>query len=124
MDGEVAAIRHGVAGIDRQVHQRICSITAAVGINGGGRRAPGWKAISTRSPTSRSSTLWHCKPEAEASTGLIHDQMVASFNRGLSRASSKVHLSRTPEAGVVIRRYLEEGAQRPARSPPATRIRA
>jgi uncharacterized protein (TIGR02301 family) len=47
--------------------------------------------------------------EAEAPTGDRHDQMVASFNRGYRGFQQSYH-SCTPEAGVVIRRYLEEGA--------------
>ena len=47
--------------------------------------------------------------EAEAPTGDRHDQMVASFNRGY-RGFQQSYRSCTPEAGVVIRRYLEEGA--------------
>jgi uncharacterized protein (TIGR02301 family) len=47
--------------------------------------------------------------DAEAPTGDRHDQMVASFNRGY-RGFQQSYRSCTPEAGVVIRRYLEEGA--------------
>jgi len=47
--------------------------------------------------------------EAEAPTGDRHDQMVASFNRGY-RGFQQSYRSCTPAAGVVIRRYLEEGA--------------
>ena len=47
--------------------------------------------------------------EAEAPTGDRHDQMVASFNRGY-HGFQQSYRSCTPEAGVVIRRYLEEGA--------------
>ena len=47
--------------------------------------------------------------DAEAPTGDRHDQMVASFNRGY-RGFQQSYRSCTPAAGVVIRRYLEEGA--------------
>ena len=47
--------------------------------------------------------------EAEAPTGDRHDQMVASFNRGY-RGFQQSYRSCTPAAGVVIQRYLEEGA--------------
>jgi uncharacterized protein (TIGR02301 family) len=47
--------------------------------------------------------------EAEAPTGDRHDQMVASFNRGY-RGFQQSYRSCTPAAGVVIRRYLQEGA--------------
>jgi uncharacterized protein (TIGR02301 family) len=47
--------------------------------------------------------------EAEAPAGDRHDQMVASFNRGY-RGFQQSYRSCTPAAGVVIRRYLEEGA--------------
>jgi uncharacterized protein (TIGR02301 family) len=47
--------------------------------------------------------------DAEAPTGDRHDQMVASFNRGY-RGFQQSYRSCTPAAGVVIQRYLEEGA--------------
>jgi uncharacterized protein (TIGR02301 family) len=47
--------------------------------------------------------------DAEAPTGDRHDQMVASFNRGY-RGFQQSYRSCTPAAVVVIRRYLEEGA--------------
>jgi len=47
--------------------------------------------------------------EAEAPNGDRHDQMVASFNRGY-RGFQQSYRSCTPAAGVVIHRYLEEGA--------------
>ncbi len=48
--------------------------------------------------------------EAEAPNGDRHDQMVASFNRGY-RGFQQSYRSCTPAAGLVIRRYLEEGAK-------------
>jgi uncharacterized protein (TIGR02301 family) len=47
--------------------------------------------------------------DAEAPIGERHEQMVASFNRGY-RGFQQSYRSCTPAAGVVIRRYLEEGA--------------
>jgi uncharacterized protein (TIGR02301 family) len=47
--------------------------------------------------------------DTEAPTGDRHDQMVASFNRGY-RGFQQSYRTCTPAAGVVIRRYLEEGA--------------
>jgi uncharacterized protein (TIGR02301 family) len=47
--------------------------------------------------------------DAEAPTGERHEQMIASFNRGY-RGFQQSYRSCTPAAGVVIRRYLEEGA--------------
>jgi uncharacterized protein (TIGR02301 family) len=47
--------------------------------------------------------------DAEAPTGERHDQMVASFNRGY-RGFQQSYRTCTPAAGVVIRRYLQEGA--------------
>ena len=47
--------------------------------------------------------------DAEAPAGDRRDQMVAGFNRGY-RGFQQSYRSCTPEAGVVIRRYLEEGA--------------
>jgi len=47
--------------------------------------------------------------DAEAPVGDRHDQMVASFNRGY-RGFQQSYRSCTPSAVVVIRRYLEEGA--------------
>jgi uncharacterized protein (TIGR02301 family) len=48
--------------------------------------------------------------DAEAPTGNRHDQMIASFNRGYRGFQQSYHTC-TPAAGVVIRRYLEEGAK-------------
>ncbi len=48
--------------------------------------------------------------DAEAPTGDRHDQMVASFNRGY-RGFQQSYRTCTPAAGVVIRRYLDEGAK-------------
>jgi uncharacterized protein (TIGR02301 family) len=48
--------------------------------------------------------------EAEAPTGVRHDQMVASFNRGY-RGFQQSYRTCTPAANLVIRRYLEEGAK-------------
>ena len=48
--------------------------------------------------------------DAEAPAGDRHDQMVASFNRGY-RGFQQSYRSCTPAAGVVIRRYLDEGAK-------------
>jgi len=48
--------------------------------------------------------------DAEASAGDRHDQMVASFNRGY-RGFQQSYRTCTPAAGVVIRRYLDEGAK-------------
>jgi uncharacterized protein (TIGR02301 family) len=48
--------------------------------------------------------------EAEAPTGNRHNEMVAGFNRGY-RGFQQSYRSCTPAADVVIRRYLEEGAQ-------------
>jgi uncharacterized protein (TIGR02301 family) len=48
--------------------------------------------------------------DAEASAGNRHDQMIASFNRGYRGFQQSYHTC-TPAAGVVIRRYLEEGAK-------------
>lgn len=47
--------------------------------------------------------------DAEAPAGGRHDQMVQSFNRGY-RGFQQSYRSCTPAAGVVIQRYLEEGA--------------
>jgi uncharacterized protein (TIGR02301 family) len=47
--------------------------------------------------------------DAEAPVGDRHDQMIASFNRGY-RGFQQSYRTCTPAAGVVIRRYLEEGA--------------
>jgi uncharacterized protein (TIGR02301 family) len=47
--------------------------------------------------------------DTEAPTGDRHDQMVASFNRGY-RGFQQSYRTCTPAAGVVIRRYLAEGA--------------
>jgi uncharacterized protein (TIGR02301 family) len=47
--------------------------------------------------------------DAEAPSGDRHDQMVASFNRGY-RGFQQSYRSCTPAAVVVIRRYLDEGA--------------
>jgi uncharacterized protein (TIGR02301 family) len=48
--------------------------------------------------------------DAEAPTGDRHDQMVASFNRGY-RGFQQSYRTCTPAAGVVIRRYLDEGTK-------------
>ncbi|MGO9046880.1 MAG: TIGR02301 family protein [Xanthobacteraceae bacterium] len=48
--------------------------------------------------------------DAEAPNGDRHDQMVASFNRGY-RGFQQSYRTCTPAAGLVIRRYLEEGAK-------------
>ena len=47
--------------------------------------------------------------DAETSAGNRHDQMVASFNRGY-RGFQQSYRSCTPAAGVVMHRYLQEGA--------------
>ena len=47
--------------------------------------------------------------DAEAPNGDRHDQMIASFNRGY-RGFAQSYRTCTPAAGVVIRRYLDEGA--------------
>ena len=47
--------------------------------------------------------------DAEAPAGNRHDQMVASFNRGY-RGFQQSYRSCTPAAGVVMHRYLQEGA--------------
>jgi len=47
--------------------------------------------------------------DAEAPSGQRRDQMVASFNRGY-RGFQQSYRTCTPAAGVVIRRYLVEGA--------------
>jgi uncharacterized protein (TIGR02301 family) len=48
--------------------------------------------------------------DAEAPAGDRHDQMIASFNRGY-RGFQQSYRTCTPAAGVVIRRYLDEGAK-------------
>jgi uncharacterized protein (TIGR02301 family) len=48
--------------------------------------------------------------DAEAPTGKRHDAMVQSFNRGYL-GFRQSYRTCTPAAKVVIRRYLEEGAQ-------------
>jgi uncharacterized protein (TIGR02301 family) len=48
--------------------------------------------------------------DAEAPGGDRHDAMVASFNRGY-RGFQQSYRTCTPAAGVVIRRYLDEGAR-------------
>jgi uncharacterized protein (TIGR02301 family) len=48
--------------------------------------------------------------EAEAPTGKRHDDMVQSFNRGYL-GFQQSYRTCTPAAKIVIRRYLEEGAQ-------------
>jgi uncharacterized protein (TIGR02301 family) len=48
--------------------------------------------------------------DAEAPIGDRHDQMVASFNRGY-RGFQQSYRNCTPAAGLVIRRYLDEGAK-------------
>jgi uncharacterized protein (TIGR02301 family) len=47
--------------------------------------------------------------DAEAPAGNRHDQMMASFNRGY-RGFQQSYRSCTPAAGVVMHRYLQEGA--------------
>jgi uncharacterized protein (TIGR02301 family) len=47
--------------------------------------------------------------DAEAPGGQRHEAMVASFNRGY-RGFQQSYRTCTPAAGLVIRRYLEEGA--------------
>lgn len=47
--------------------------------------------------------------DAEAPSGQRHEAMVASFNRGY-RGFQQSYRTCTPAAGMVIRRYLEEGA--------------
>jgi uncharacterized protein (TIGR02301 family) len=47
--------------------------------------------------------------DAEAPGGERHEAMVASFNRGY-RGFQQSYRTCTPAAGMVIRRYLEEGA--------------
>lgn len=47
--------------------------------------------------------------DAEAPAGQRHDAMVASFNRGY-RGFQQSYRTCTPSAGLVIRRYLAEGA--------------
>jgi uncharacterized protein (TIGR02301 family) len=47
--------------------------------------------------------------DTEAPGGQRHEAMVASFNRGY-RGFQQSYRSCTPAAGMVIRRYLEEGA--------------
>ena len=47
--------------------------------------------------------------DAEAPNGDRHDQMIASFNRGY-RGFAQSYRTCTPAAGVVIHRYLDEGA--------------
>jgi uncharacterized protein (TIGR02301 family) len=48
--------------------------------------------------------------DAEAPTGKRHDDMVESFNRGYL-GFQQSYRTCTPTAKIVIRRYLEEGAQ-------------
>ena len=48
--------------------------------------------------------------DAEAPSGKRHDQMVQSFNRGYS-GFRQSYRTCTPAARIIIRRYLEEGAQ-------------
>jgi len=48
--------------------------------------------------------------DAEAPSGDRHELMVASFNRGYRGFQQSYHTC-TPAAGVVIRRFLEEGAR-------------
>ncbi|MGB6535705.1 MAG: TIGR02301 family protein [Xanthobacteraceae bacterium] len=48
--------------------------------------------------------------EAEAPAGKRHNDMVQSFNRGFTDFQQSYRTC-TPAAQVVIRRYLEEGAQ-------------
>jgi uncharacterized protein (TIGR02301 family) len=48
--------------------------------------------------------------DAEAPSGDRHDQMVQSFNGGY-RGFQQSYRTCTPAAGLVIRRYLQEGAK-------------
>jgi uncharacterized protein (TIGR02301 family) len=48
--------------------------------------------------------------DAEAPAGSRHDQMIASFNRGY-RGFQQTYRTCTPAAGVIVRRYLAEGAK-------------
>jgi uncharacterized protein (TIGR02301 family) len=48
--------------------------------------------------------------DAEAPTGERRTRMVASFNRGF-RGFQQSYRTCTPAAGIVIRRYLEEGSR-------------
>jgi uncharacterized protein (TIGR02301 family) len=48
--------------------------------------------------------------DAEAPTGDRRLRMIASFNRGY-RGFQQTYRSCTPAAGLVIRRYLEEGSK-------------
>ena len=48
--------------------------------------------------------------DAEAPSGKRHDQMVQSFNRGYL-GFRQSYRACTPAARIIIRRYLEEGAQ-------------
>jgi uncharacterized protein (TIGR02301 family) len=48
--------------------------------------------------------------DAEAPTGERRARMIASFNRGF-RGFQQTYRSCTPAAGLVIRRYLEEGSK-------------
>jgi uncharacterized protein (TIGR02301 family) len=48
--------------------------------------------------------------DAEAPSGKRHDQMVQSFNRGYL-GFRQSYRTCTPAARIIIRRYLEEGAQ-------------
>ena len=52
----------------------------------------------------------HAVIDAEAPSGNRHEQMVASFNRGYSGFQQTYHIC-TPAAGIVMRRYMEEGAK-------------
>ena len=48
--------------------------------------------------------------DAEAPTGERRARMIASFNRGY-RGFQQSYRTCTPAAGIVIRRYLEEGSR-------------
>ena len=48
--------------------------------------------------------------EADAPSGERRDRLIANFNRGY-RGFRQAYRSCTPAAGVVIRRYLQEGAR-------------
>jgi uncharacterized protein (TIGR02301 family) len=48
--------------------------------------------------------------DAEAPSGERRDRIVASFNRGY-RGFQQTYRSCTPAAGVVIKRYLDEGSK-------------
>ncbi len=47
---------------------------------------------------------------AEAQSGERHDRLVANFNNGY-RSFQRTYRTCTPAAGLVVRRYLDEGAK-------------